>query len=141
MSYRFLGKPRTVIFIPLALLLLVLVACGSSATAIPQSAAPASKATAAPKAAAAPTAVPSKEEKSAPAKSSSSSAAVPTATPRPVAKAVVPGISDDPKRGGWVNMQAFESPGSDTYYGGNNADNTMSHIGAIFNRGVRPGYP
>ena len=55
MSYRFLGKPRTVIFIPLALLLLVLVACGSSATAIPQSAAPASKATAAPKAAAAPT--------------------------------------------------------------------------------------
>lgn len=131
MSYQFLGKLRTVIFIPLAVLLLVLVACGSSATAIPQSAAPASKAAAAPTAV---PAVPSKAEKSAPAQSSSSSAAVPTATPRPVAKAVVPGISDDPKRGGWVNMQAFESPGSDTYYGGNNADNTMAHIGSIFNQ-------
>lgn len=31
-------------------------------------------------------------------------------------------------------MQAFESPGSDTYYGGNNADNTMAHIGSIFNQ-------
>ena len=133
MSYRFLGKLRTVIFIPLALLLLVLVACGSSATAIPQSAAPASKAPAS-KAAAAPTAVPSKVEKSAPAQSSSSSAGVPTATPQPIAKAAIPGISADPKRGGWVNMQAFESPGSDTYYGGNNADNTMAHIGSIFNQ-------
>ena len=120
MSYRFLGKLRTVIFIPLALLLLVLVACGSSATAIPQSVAPASKA------AAAPTAVPSRVEESAPARSASSSGGVPTATPRPIAKAAIPGISDDPKRGGWVNMQAFESPGSDTYYGGNNADNTMA---------------
>jgi ABC-type transport system substrate-binding protein len=31
-------------------------------------------------------------------------------------------------------MQAFESPGSDTYYGGNNADNTMAHVGAVFNQ-------
>lgn len=31
-------------------------------------------------------------------------------------------------------MQSFESPGSDTYYGGNNADNTMAHIGSIFNQ-------
>jgi len=127
MSYRFLGKLRTVIFIPLALLLLVLVACGSSATAIPQSAAPASKA------AAAPTAVPSKDGKSAPAQSSSGSSSTPTATPQPAVAASVPGTGDDPKRGGIVNFQSFESPGSDTYYGGNNADNTMAHIGGIFN--------
>ena len=130
MSYGFLRNPRTMIFIPLALLLLVLMACGSSETAVPQSAAPASKAPAS-KAAAAPTAVPAKAEKSAP---KSGSASNPAPTPRPVATAAIPGISKDPKRGGWVNMQAFESPGSDTYYGGNNADNTMAHIGSIFNQ-------
>ena len=128
MSYGFLRNPRTVIFIPLALLLLVLMACGSSETAVPQSAAPASKA------AAAPTTAPPKAEKSAPKQTSSGSASNPAPTPRPVATAAIPGISKDPKRGGWVNMQAFESPGSDTYYGGNNADNTMAHIGSIFNQ-------
>ena len=126
MSYRSLRKPRTVIFIPLALLLLVLVACGSSATATPVPVATSTPETAAPTAMAdtpaAPTPVPS------------GSSDNPTPTPRPIATAPVPGISDDPKRGGIVNMQTFESPGSDTYYGGNNADNTMAHVGAIFSQ-------
>ena len=126
MSYRSLRKPRTVIFIPLALLLLVLVACGSSATATPVPVATSTPETAAPTAMAdtpaAPTPVPSGSSDS------------PTPTPRPIATAPVPGISDDPKRGGIVNMQTFESPGSDTYYGGNNADNTMAHVGAIFSQ-------
>ena len=108
MLHRSLKNPRTVIFIPLAALLLVLLACGSSATTAPQTAA-----TKAPV--------------------SSESSSTPTATPQPIATAAVPGINDAPKYGGVVNMQSFESPGSDTYYGGNNADNTMAHIGAIFN--------
>ena len=123
MSYGFLRKPRTVIFIPLALLLLVLMACGSDDTAAPKSAAPAAS-----KAAAAPTAVPAKAAKSAPKQSSSAAP-----TPKPVAAKAVPGTGAAPKRGGIANFQSFESPGSDTYYGGNNADNTMAHIGGIFN--------
>ena len=123
MSYGFLRKPRTVIFIPLALLLLVLMACGSDDTAAPKSAAPAAS-----KAAAAPTAVPAKAAKSAPKQSSSAAP-----TPKPVAAKAVPGTGEAPKRGGIANFQSFESPGSDTYYGGNNADNTMAHIGGIFN--------
>ena len=123
MSYGFLRKPRTVIFIPLALLLLVLMACGSDDTAAPKSAAPAAS-----KAAAAPTAVPAKSAKSAPKQSSSAAP-----TPKPVAAKAVPGTGAAPKRGGIANFQSFESPGSDTYYGGNNADNTMAHIGGIFN--------
>ena len=123
MSYGFLRKPRTVIFIPLALLLLVLMACGSDDTAAPKSAAPAAS-----KAAAAPTAVPAKAAKSAPKQSSSAAP-----TPKPAAAKAVPGTGAAPKRGGIANFQSFESPGSDTYYGGNNADNTMAHIGGIFN--------
>ena len=123
MSYGFLRKPRTVIFVPLALLLLVLMACGSDDTAAPKSAAPAAS-----KAAAAPTAVPAKAAKSAPKQSSSAAP-----TPKPVAAKAVPGTGAAPKRGGIANFQSFESPGSDTYYGGNNADNTMAHIGGIFN--------
>ena len=123
MSYGFLRKPRTVIFIPLALLLLVLMACGSDDTAAPKSAAPAAS-----KAAAAPTEGPAKAAKSA---TKQSSSAAPT--PKPVAAKAVPGTGAAPKRGGIANFQSFESPGSDTYYGGNNADNTMAHIGGIFN--------
>ncbi|MCH2506231.1 MAG: ABC transporter substrate-binding protein, partial [Dehalococcoidia bacterium] len=123
MSYRFLRKPRTVIFIPLARLLLVLMACGSDDTAAPKSAAPAAS-----KAAAAPTAVPAKAAKSAPKQSSSAAP-----TPKPVAAKAVLGTGAAPKRAGIANFQSFESPGSDTYYGGNNADNTMAHIGGIFN--------
>ena len=123
MSYGFLRKPRTVIFIPLALLLLVLMACGSDDTAAPKSAAPAAST-----AAAAPTAVPAKAANSAPKQSTSAAP-----TPKPVAAKAVPGTGAAPKRGGIANFQSFESPGSDTYYGGNNADNTMAHIGGIFN--------
>jgi len=123
MSYGFLRKPRTVIFIPLALLLLVLMACGSDDTAAPKSAAPAAS-----KASTAPTAVPAKAAKSAPKQSSSAAP-----TPKPAAAKAVPGTGAAPKRGGIANFQSFESPGSDTYYGGNNADNTMAHIGGIFN--------
>ena len=127
MAYRSLRNPRTVIFIPLALLLLVLLACGSSATATPE---PTAVPTATPQTE--PTAMPDTPATSTPVPSGTSE--TPTATPQPIATAPVPGISDDPKRGGIVNMQTFESPGSDTYYGGNNSDNTMSHVGPIFNQ-------
>ena len=126
MLSRSLRKPRTVIFIPLALLMLVLMACGSSATATPE---PTTAPTAVPQTE--PTAMPDTPATSTPVPSGQST--TPTATPKPVATAPVPGIGDDPKRGGIVNFQSFESPGSDTYYGGNNADNTMAHVGAIFN--------
>ena len=59
---------------------------------------------------------------------------VPTATALPVATDPIPGFGEDPVRGGIVDMQAFEPPGSDTYYGGSNADNTMTHVGPIFNQ-------
>ena len=68
-------EPKLLILGPLALLLAAILACGSSATAVPQSAAPASKA------AAAPTAVPSKGIKAAPAPT-----AVPTEAPQATAK-------------------------------------------------------
>ena len=68
-------EPKLLILGPLALLLAAILACGSSATAVPQSAAPASKA------AAAPTAVPSKGIKAAPAPT-----AVPTEAPQAAAK-------------------------------------------------------
>ena len=59
---------------------------------------------------------------------------IPTSTPRPVTKGDIPGEGESPVRGGIVNMQAFEPPGSDTYYGGSNADNTLLHIGAVFHQ-------
>ena len=70
-----LRNPKLLILGPLALLLVAILACGSSATAIPQSETPA------PKAAAAPTAVPSKAEKAAPAPT-----AVPTEAPKAPSK-------------------------------------------------------
>ena len=64
---HWLRNPKLLILGPLALLLIAILACGSSATSTPRPAAPASKAVgSAPKAAAAPTAVPSKGKKSAP---------------------------------------------------------------------------
>ena len=72
---HWLRNPQLLILGPLALLLAAILACGSSATAVPQSAAPASKA------AAAPTAVPSKGIKAAPAPT-----AVPTEAPQATAK-------------------------------------------------------
>ena len=72
---HWLRNPKLLILGPLALLLAAILACGSSATAVPQSAAPASKA------AAAPTAVPSKGIKAAPAPT-----AVPTEAPQATAK-------------------------------------------------------
>ncbi len=72
---HWLRNPKLLILGSLALLLAAILACGSSATAVPQSAAPASKA------AAAPTAVPSKGIKAAPAPT-----AVPTEAPQAAEK-------------------------------------------------------
>ena len=61
---------------------------------------------------------------------------VPTATPEPVAEGDIPGEGETPISGGVVAMQAFEPPGSDTYYGASNQDNTLLHIGPVFNQVV-----
>ena len=61
---------------------------------------------------------------------------VPTATPEPIAEGDIPGMGETPISGGVVAMQAFEPPGSDTYYGGSNQDNTLLHIGPVFNQVV-----
>lgn len=110
-------RPGVSLAMVMALVLVIAVACGSAA--------PPSTATSPAPAATSPTA----EEPTA-----TSSETIPTPTPQPVATAPVPGAGEGPKRGGIVNMQTFESPGSDTYYGGNNADNTISTIGQIFNQ-------
>ena len=131
MLHRFLRNPRTVIAVPLALLLLVLLACGSSATAIPEptTVAPGGSDTSAP------TVAPGGSDTSTPTVApGGSDTSTPTATPKPVSTDPAPGSGGGPQRGGVVNMQTFESPGSDTYYGGNNSDNTMSHVGPIFNQ-------
>ena len=61
---------------------------------------------------------------------------VPTATPEPVAEGDIPGLGETPVTGGVVAMQAFEPPGSDTYYGGSNQDNTLLHVGPVFSQVV-----
>lgn len=86
---HWLRNPKLLILGPLTLLLIAILACGSSATSTPQPAGPASKAVgSAPKAAAAPTAVPSKGKKSAPA---------PTAVPAKASQAA-------PKPSGTLNV-------------------------------------
>ena len=86
---HWLRNPKLLILGALALLLIAILACGSSATSTPQPAAPASKAVeSAPKAAAAPTAVPSKGKKSAPS---------PTAVPAKASQAA-------PKPSGTLNV-------------------------------------
>ena len=86
---HWLRNPKLLILGPLALLLIAILACGSSATSTPRPAAPASKAVgSAPKAAAAPTAVPSKGKKSAPS---------PTAVPAKASQAA-------PKPSGTLNV-------------------------------------
>ena len=118
-------RPRVSMQVVIALLLVVAVACGGAAQATLPAATPtppeAMAATAIPLATKAPVAtlVPG---------------VVPTETPRPVTKGDIPGEGDPPVRGGIVDMQAFEPPGSDTYYGGSNADNTLLHIGPVFSQ-------
>ena len=86
---NWLRNPKLLILGALALLLIAILACGSSATSTPRPAAPASKAVgSAPKAAAAPTAVPSKGKKSAPS---------PTAVPAKASQAA-------PKPSGTLNV-------------------------------------
>ena len=86
---HWLRNPKLLILGALALLLIAILACGSSATSTPRPAAPASKAVgSAPKAAAAPTAVPSKGKKSAPS---------PTAVPAKASQAA-------PKPSGTLNV-------------------------------------
>ena len=120
------GRPKVSMPLLMAFVLVVAMGCGGGATATlpaPAATSPAADqavATAAP-ATTAPLATVAPGE-------------VPTATPLPVATDPIPGFGEDPVRGGFVDMQAFEPPGSDTYYGGSNADNTMTHVGPIFNQ-------
>ena len=80
---HWLRNSNLLILGPLTLLLIAILACGSSATSTPLPAAPASKAVgSAPKAAAAPTVVPSKGKKSAPAPTAVPAKA-PQAAPKP----------------------------------------------------------
>ena len=115
---------RISLYIMMGLVLVLALACGNSdtATQLPP--------TATSPAATLPAATLPAATSSAP----SATSVPPAPTPMPVATAAIPGIGQQSRRGGVVNMQAFEAPGSDTYYGGNNADNTMTHIGAIFSQ-------
>ena len=145
-----LPMPRPIILIAALLALGLIIACGGSeATAVP----PAAEVAATSPAAAEPAATspagqqpaapsPAVEQKPTPTSPASirlaptvaAPASNPTSTPLPVVVSDIPGFGEAPHYGGIIPMNTFESPGSDTYYGGNNADNTMSHIGAIFNQ-------
>ena len=114
-------RPRVSMPLVMAFVLVVASACGGAATATLPAPTATSPAPDVPTATSSPT-------------TSAAPGAAPTATPLPVATDPIPGFGEDPVRGGIVDMQAFEPPGSDTYYGGSNADNTMTHVGPIFNQ-------
>ena len=118
-------RPRVSTPAVIALLLVVAVACGGAAEATLPAA------TATPPEAMADTATPLEAMADT---ATLAPGVVPTATPRPVTKGDIPGEGDLPVRGGIVDMQAFEPPGSDTYYGGSNADNTLLHVGPVFSQ-------